>query len=580
MTEQILGNYKVIKKIGAGGMAKVYLAVHKDIPNLRVILKIVSDERLAERFKQEADKLALLDGHASICRIKHFFNEGEDLVIAMEYIDGVTLEQKLRQESRLQLDEAVRVVCDLLDVLAFAHERGIYHRDIKPSNIMIDKQGKVKIIDFGIAKAEDDPDLTMAGSACGTPAYMAPEQFTPSVRTNYALVDVYAIGTTLFHMLTGELPFKGENQFVLRDAKLFNDPAKPRQFNKDIPKKLENIILKSLDKDYHERHQTADEMRRELNDFMEESGYDTQHPTYDDITEVTDPKAKQQLATRPKGRMPIYIGTVAVLLAVAVYMIFFRGGGIPVPEPPSLLSPANNAELEKLPALAWQGDVGENGQYLVQVAQTASFDSILIGMEVKSSPLVPDRELAPGNYFWRVQGVNAEGNSGEYSESREFTIKPPEVPAEPASLELTVDPSGDVYIDGTKMASGVSRYHGELTAGRHEVRVVNDNTGEKAISREVTAKAGATIPLKIAFTPLAPQKEYGQVRVGTKPPAEAEVYIDGTEQALKTPNTYRLETGTHRVRITLELNGRQIDKTESVVIKANEIAKLIFDLQN
>jgi len=579
MAEEFIGNYKVIQKIGAGGMAKVYLAVHKDVPNLKVVLKILSDNRLIDRFRQEADKMALLDGHGNICQIKHFFNHGDDLVIAMEYIHGETIEELIEKRGRLPIKETVEIVIKTLETLQFAHNKKIFHRDIKPSNVMIDKSGNIKIIDFGIAKAEDDPDLTMAGSACGTPAYMAPEQFTPSVRTNYALIDIYAVGTMLFHMLTGELPFKGENQFVLRDAKLFNDPAKPRQFNKDIPKKLENIVLKALDKDYHERYQSADEMRQELLDYMESSGYDTQHPTYDDITEVTDSKSRKELATRPKGRGPIYIGTIAVLLAVAVYMIFFRGGGPSVPEPPALLSPANNAELEKLPALAWEGTAGENGQYELQIATSAVFDSVVYNTKADNSPVVPDKEFPPGQYSWRVRGVSAGGNPGEFSATRQFTIIAPKGPVEPAHLELTIDPSGDVYIDGNKAASGVDRYRGELLPGQHEVRVVNKNSREKAISREINARSGEAIPLKINFTALPPKPEYGQVRVGTKPPAEAEVYIDGEKQALKTPNTYRLEIGSHEVRITLELDGRQIDKTESVVIKVNEIAKLIFDLQ-
>ena len=204
MTDEHIGNYKVIEKVGAGGMAKVYLAVHKDVPNLKVVLKILSDSRLIDRFRQEADKMALLDGHGNICQIKHFFNHEDNLVIAMEYIQGKTLEELINAREKIPVKEAVDIAIKVLETLQFAHKKKIYHRDIKPSNIMIDNSGQVKIIDFGIAKAEDDPDLTVAGSACGTPSYMAPEQFTPSVRTNYALVDIYAVGTTLFHMLTGK----------------------------------------------------------------------------------------------------------------------------------------------------------------------------------------------------------------------------------------------------------------------------------------------------------------------------------------------------------------------------------------
>jgi serine/threonine-protein kinase len=261
MTDEIIGNYRVIKQIGAGGMAKVYLAVHREIANLKVILKILSDPRLVERFKQEADKLALLDGHPNICRIKHFFTHGDDVVIAMEYIHGVTLEEKLEAEGEINIADALTIVAEVLDILQFAHERGIYHRDIKPGNIMIDDSGAVKIIDFGIAKAKSDPNLTIAGTACGTPAYMAPEQFTPSDDMDYARADIYAAGATLFKILTRQLPHKGDNEFALRDAKLFQEPIKPRTLRPGISKELEGCILRSLAKNPEDRYKTAAEMR-------------------------------------------------------------------------------------------------------------------------------------------------------------------------------------------------------------------------------------------------------------------------------------------------------------------------------
>jgi len=240
MAEEFIGNYKILKKIGAGGMAQVFLAVHKDVPNLKVVLKILSDARLAERFRQEADKLALLDGHSSVCRIKHFFNHGDDFVIAMEFIDGQTLEDRIKDEGKLAIGDSLKIISDVLSTLEFAHQKDIFHRDIKPGNIMVDLMGQVKIIDFGIAKSKTDPNLTIAGTSCGTPAYMPPEQFNPTESINYAQVDVYASGTTLFYMLTGDLPFKGDNQFALRDT------SRPGRGNSTptFPKRWKRSFLK------------------------------------------------------------------------------------------------------------------------------------------------------------------------------------------------------------------------------------------------------------------------------------------------------------------------------------------------
>ncbi|MEA3297518.1 MAG: serine/threonine-protein kinase, partial [candidate division Zixibacteria bacterium] len=322
MEDEFLGSYRILKKAGAGGMSKVYLGVHQNVPNLKVILKILEDPRMGERFKQEADKLALLDGHPNICGIKDFFNHGDNTVIAMEYIDGITLEDKIKQEGKLSVGEALQITCKVLDVLGFAHREGIYHRDIKPGNIMIDKRGQVKIIDFGIAKGKTDPNLTIAGTACGTPAYMAPEQFSPSEDTDYALVDIYAIGTTLYMMLTGELPFKGDNPFLIRDTKLTSDPPLPRSINPDIKKTLEKIIMKSLARHTEDRYRSANEMRKALVAFHPGSEEDFQSV----VAEVEDDSADAPITKQNK---PIFIAvgvTVLAVIAFGLYWLLAPGG--------------------------------------------------------------------------------------------------------------------------------------------------------------------------------------------------------------------------------------------------------------
>ena len=247
--------------MGAGGMARVYLAVHREIPNLRVVLKVLTDHQLADRFKQEADKLALLDGHPNICRIRHFFDHGDDLVIAMDFIDGPTVETMVKKKGPLPYEEAITIIGQVLDVLDIAHSRGISHRDIKPSNIMIDTHGRVQVIDFGIAKGEADPSMTAAHGYAGTPDYMAPEQFGSSPGTNHALADIYAVGITLFEMLCGVLPFPGGDVFTIRDAKLFKEPGNPRQYRPDMSKHLEQAIVKAMSREPENRFQSAREMK-------------------------------------------------------------------------------------------------------------------------------------------------------------------------------------------------------------------------------------------------------------------------------------------------------------------------------
>ncbi len=315
MEDQFIGSYKILRQVGAGGMAKVYLAVHKDIPSLQVILKVLSDPRLGERFRHEADKLAILDGHPNICKIRHFFTRDDDTVIVMEYIEGVTLDEHLKPGSQLPVKEAVKIVIDILDILSFAHNKGISHRDIKPSNVMLEKSGKVKIIDFGIAKGESDPNLTAAGTSCGTPAYMAPEQFTPTDDTNYYMVDIYAVGITLYRFLTGENPFKGENEFAIRDAKLFNEPAPPRKLNNQITKPLEKIILKSLAREPKERFASAEEMINALKRIIE---INPKPSIQNDMT--MDLSTGGSRKSPKKNKKPLYIGlsiVAVVILAIA-----------------------------------------------------------------------------------------------------------------------------------------------------------------------------------------------------------------------------------------------------------------------
>lgn len=264
MIDKSIGNFKILSQVGTGGMSRVYLAVHKDIPSLKVILKLLTVEKLADRFKQEADKLALLEGHPNICRIRDFFDYEDNLVIAMEYVDGRTLEETIATQGPYSPGKAVEIMTTVLDVISFAHSRGIYHRDIKPSNIMIDSHDRVKVIDFGIAKAEADPDVTSTAGYVGTPSYMAPEQFESSSSTNYALIDIYCAGSTLYEMLCGKRPFESDNLFLLRDAKLNQSAPRPSSIKADIPKPIEIVVEKSLERDPEHRFQSAEEMKTAL----------------------------------------------------------------------------------------------------------------------------------------------------------------------------------------------------------------------------------------------------------------------------------------------------------------------------
>jgi len=585
MSEQFIGNYKILKKIGAGGMAKVYLAVHKDVPNLRVVLKILSDSRLVERFKQEADKLALLDGNPHICQIKHFFNHGDDFVIAMEYIDGATLEDIIKTKEKLPVDESIKIVGDILDILGFAHQKKIFHRDIKPGNIMIDKNGQVKIIDFGIAKADSDPNLTLAGTACGTPAYMAPEQFTPTDKVDYAMVDVYATATTLYYMLTGELPFKGDNEFALRDAKLFNQPEKPSKLNSALPRKLDDIILKALEKNPQDRYATCAEMLQALQPFIKE----VRSPAINADAVTLDMRPPSALKKR--RFMPFVIGGLAVVIIAALsYKIFFMGekeeSPVIIPETVALtspipLSPPAGAVVESaLPSFMWEKSALPGAIYNLQFDRDSLFTNAVNVTYITDSLYTSIEPLAEGQYFWRVQAEDTDGNQSDYSSPQTFSVTPAAVAIPRGILEIKITPAGDIYVDNQLKGRNKTNLELSLDTGRHNIRVVNRESVEESFDREIDLAENARLTENFKFTFPSPENIV-KVKIGTRlndvSLRNATIEIDGDEHSLKTPNTYEFTPGRHTIKayITLE-DGTFLEKDTTVTID-KQTDKLFLD---
>jgi predicted Ser/Thr protein kinase len=470
MVEKHIGDYKILKQIGVGGMAKVYLAVHKDVPNLQVVLKVLTDPRLAERFKHEADKLALLDKNPNVCKIRHFFNHGDEFVIAMEYIEGPSLEQILEEEGKLSIPRALEIVLDILSALEPAHEKEIFHRDIKPSNIMFAKSGQVKIIDFGIAKGKTDPQLTIVGTAAGTPEYMAPEQFEAREDIDYAKCDVYAVGIMLFRMLTGELPFKGANEFVMRDAKLFNTPVAPSSLNKEINKELDNIIVKSIQSEPDKRFASITELKAGLQSVL--GSYKNVLQTHETV--VTPSAAAVSTTTgRPAGsrRALILVMVMSVIIVAAalfvIYRVIPRGNESRRPERVDV--PGEQAAMDDRAAPGDQAGSGDRG---------ATGDQTAAGGREETSR---DREAA--------ERPPVEGKT---EESRPASQPPPK-PA-PGRIVVGSKPRyGDIYIDNV-LQKEKTPYTFDVSPGRHVIKIVLVIDGVERVHTEtVTVESGGSI---------------------------------------------------------------------------------------
>jgi serine/threonine-protein kinase len=263
-----IGPYKILEKIGQGGMGIVYQGIHRQLEQ-EVAIKVLSpaysaDPSMRERFVQEAKIQARLT-HPHVVNILNYLEDGQDIFLVMEYVKGETLDKRLGKVGCLSQYEAVLVCQSVLAALDFMHSKGVIHRDIKPGNIMFTDTGVVKVTDFGIAKITGDQGQTQTGMRIGTLWYMSPEQ----IRGKPASVasDLYALGITLYQMVTGQLPFYGDSEYTLMKAHLEEIPEPPWISNAQISQALGRVILKAIEKMPEHRYPTAYAFAEALTDL-------------------------------------------------------------------------------------------------------------------------------------------------------------------------------------------------------------------------------------------------------------------------------------------------------------------------
>lgn len=259
------GRYELIERIGGGGMALVYKA-HDTLLGRKVAVKIlrqqfVGDEEFINRFRREAQAAASLS-HPNVVSIYDVGQDGDVHYIIMEYVEGINLNDKIKQQAPLQIEDAVHIAMQICDALDHAHANQIIHRDIKPHNIMLGKNGRVKVTDFGIARAATSADITQTGAVLGSVHYFSPEHAKGS--SQGAVSDLYSLGIVLYQMVTGALPFQGDSPISVALKHLHEFVAGPRKFNPHVPQSVENIVLKALRKNPAERYTSAKDMLLDL----------------------------------------------------------------------------------------------------------------------------------------------------------------------------------------------------------------------------------------------------------------------------------------------------------------------------
>ncbi|UCD59149.1 MAG: protein kinase, partial [Candidatus Hydrogenedentota bacterium] len=312
MIGEEIRNYRILKELGKGGMGVVYKANQISLGRM-VAMKVLphhltSDPAFIKRFENEARAIAKLN-HPNIVQIYDIGHHEQIYYYTMEFIEGPSLDEIIYKEGFLSLDRAISIIAQVAKALQYAHGHGIVHRDIKPSNIMIDKSGRVKVTDFGLALQERTTRLTMDGSIVGTPEYMSPEQAAGQTAT--ARSDIYSLGVVFYEILTGKVPFEAESALMVLDKIRTSEPQWPRSLNPDIPVEVEEAIRNMMAKNPRDRYASCQEL----------------------IQDVRRLKSGEPVSTKTRRPIPFHLpagrGVLllipALILAATLFYLWYRG---------------------------------------------------------------------------------------------------------------------------------------------------------------------------------------------------------------------------------------------------------------
>ncbi|MEG0229616.1 MAG: protein kinase, partial [Oscillospiraceae bacterium] len=329
INKKLEGRYEIKELIGVGGMANVYKAF--DIVDEKIVaVKILRDEfaeneEFIKRFKTESKAISVLS-HPNIVKVFDVTFTDRIQSIVMEYVDGITLKKYIEQQGILKWKEAVHFTVQILRALQHAHDKGIIHRDIKPQNIMLQQDGTIKVMDFGIARFNRTEPITATDKVIGSVHYISPEQARGEITDEKT--DVYAIGVMLFEMLTGKLPFEATDPVSVALMQISDKPQLPREINPSIPEGLEDITIRAMQKDVSLRYQTASEMLRDIEEFKKNPHIQFDYTHFNEAATVainkinsqsiqkTDDEVQEPVPSKKKSPVMLVLAGVASVLLV------------------------------------------------------------------------------------------------------------------------------------------------------------------------------------------------------------------------------------------------------------------------
>jgi tRNA A-37 threonylcarbamoyl transferase component Bud32 len=540
-----IDNYKILSVLGKGGMGIVYKArdksLDRDVAIKMMDTSLTRDESFLKRFQSEAKALAKLQ-NPNIVSVFALRESEYGFCIVMEFVEGGTLSDRLREEGRLSVPEAIIIFKQLLSALDHAHKVGIIHRDLKPGNVMLSQENVVKVTDFGLAKIQAASAATVTVGTGGTLFYMSPEQVKGLANVD-ARGDIYSIGMTLYEALAGRMPFGSEDtDFSIRQAIVQGNIPSPDKLNPSLPREIVKIIQKSIERDPKDRYQTAGEMRQALEEFEQRSRASAVH----------DNGGAQGVRGGPGGTRsaryrPLIITAVA-LLAIIAGIVIFRG---------MESETSYSLSVNTIPGDAAVYVNGESigrapvAQYKLK-SSTVSVSVRKEGFITRDTSLVvpENQDLAVTMQLVRVP--EASTTPVEQPPPAGGTVTTPSheqpgiVEAAKGTLVLQAKPAGEVYVDGVAKGSAARGLTLEVVAGNREVEFKSARSSP--VRRRVSLRAGQHITLACYF-----ERSISVNSVdGTGKHVWGTIMVDGAPTGYTTPKEFALSAGKHTISVSRE----------------------------